>query len=48
MCAMCMPGACRGQKMALDSMAPELLMTMSHQMGAGNKSWVLYKSSKYS
>lgn len=41
-------GALRGQKKASDALKLELQVVMSYCMGAGNLSWVLWRSSKYS
>lgn len=41
-------GALRGQKKASDPLKLEFQVVMSYCMGAGNLSWVLWKSSQYS
>ena len=38
LCTMCMPGACRGQKRALDSLELELQRTVHYHLGAGKLS----------
>jgi hypothetical protein len=43
-----MPGAHRGQKRVLDPLKPELQMTVSHHVGAGNKIRILSKNSQCS
>ena len=43
MYAMCVPGACRGQKKALDLLELELRMVVSHHVGAGNEILVFCK-----
>ena len=45
MCTTCMPAVYRAQKKALE---PELQIVVSHQVGAGNRTWVLCKSNKCS
>jgi hypothetical protein len=37
----CVPGAHRGQKLALDPLEQELQIVMSYQVGAGNQTQVL-------
>ena len=48
MCTMYEPGACRGQKGALDPQEPELQMLVSCHVGAENQIQVLWKSSQCS
>lgn len=46
MCAMCVPGACRGQKRVSDPLELELQMVVSHNAGAGNRPWNFWYSSQ--
>lgn len=46
MCTTYMPGTCRGQKRALDFLELELWMVEICQVGPGNWTWDLWKSSK--
>jgi hypothetical protein len=45
---MCEPVFCKGPKGVLDLLELELQMFVSHHVGAGIQTWVLYKSNKYS
>ena len=47
-CTVYMPGAGRGQKRALDLLELELQMVVNCYVDAGNGTWVICKSSKYS
>ena len=42
------PGALRGQKMALGFLGVKFQVAVSLQMGAGNQTWVFSKSSQCS
>jgi hypothetical protein len=44
---MCLPDVLRGQKRALDSLELEFRIMVSHYMGVGNETRVLYKNHKY-
>ena len=48
MCTVCEPGACRGQKGALDPQELELQMVGGCHVGAENQTQVLWKSSQCS
>lgn len=47
-CTTCMPGVLGGQKRALDPLQLELQTAVSHNVGAGNKIWILWMSKEYS
>lgn len=47
-CIICMPGACRGSRGALDNLELKLQMNVNHHMGAENQSWILWKSNQCS
>lgn len=47
MCTMCMPRDHRGQKKVSYPLELELQVFLSNHVGAGNKTWVLCKSSQF-